>query len=697
MRSKPTKRKNLKNPITLFLFILASSVFAQKVTIKVPNDISYAKAPNDNKPMAGVAIRDITASWKMSMAGHAVFSGLGMGIRDRIKVRAIYLQDANNKALALVQLDLVGGDLLLHHRVSEMVQKATGLKPEQITLLGTHTHKSFGNIWDNDLMNMNGKQNVAGFDEKLNLFVCNKIAEAIIESYNNRKIAKIATGSIEIYGHSWNRSIESYAANYPDKKINTKDKNERYKSINPNFNMIRIDALDKDGKYKPLATLSNFGAHGTAVSEIGDLYSGDWFGVTQRYLDHKINANYNASWESINAISAGIEGDTEPNMPYKKTGDIWGTKQLDYDAVDKVGEGIGKKALELFYQLESKLKSDYNLSWKAKEVDLLEERTINNVKLGKPIMGLASAGGPYSNSGVPIFKGPRNPLTRRWIFNTPLQGRKIPIGWTFGLFQKLVLGPIAPHKVMFQIYQIDDTYLIPLPWEVTVFSGIQIQEALQPLLNVNEINKIQVLSVANGVLTYASSPKEYNVQDYNGGQNWFGINTVPYIVEQLKDLTTFKENTAKLLDKWEFNISKQISDFKLDTTNVNTNFKRDAVKQPIYFEGETTKNIIYQSAFQFEWKDLAFDKINWNEPLIEVQESNDGESWKTVVDDDQPITDQGYKLYIRIYDNIETNGKNGMTYRADWINPKLEKGKKYRFVVKSRYDIPEFYSDPFGI
>src|SRR5512144_23420 len=191
--------------------------------------------------LAGVGKADITPRPGLPTAGYATNGKSGMGFRTRLYVRVIYLKAANRKPVALVQCDLLSGSEAVHRRVAELVAQTTDLDAGGIMMSGTHTHSGPGNLFGSNFYVMHAS-NKGGLDPKYFDFVSAQIARAIVDAYNDRRPAKIATGSAEAFGYTRNRSIAAYQAN---KNADPEKAKNKRKAVNPEMHMVRVDCLDE--------------------------------------------------------------------------------------------------------------------------------------------------------------------------------------------------------------------------------------------------------------------------------------------------------------------------------------------------------------------------------------------------------------------------------------------------------------------
>jgi neutral ceramidase len=214
---------------------------------------------------AGAISMDITPPPGMPLGGYSVMASFGKGFRTRLKARVVYINDGKGHSTALVQTDLTAGSLLVQHQVVAAVAEKTGLKASDIVITSSHSHSARVNYFENDFYN-NHMSSGQGLEENFLNFASQRIADGILYAQKNRRPAKVPTGRKDIYGYNRNRSLDSYVLNSNVSGIDLEDPNAVFKAVNPAMYMIRIDVLDTEGQYKPLAAFSSFSVHATALS-----------------------------------------------------------------------------------------------------------------------------------------------------------------------------------------------------------------------------------------------------------------------------------------------------------------------------------------------------------------------------------------------------------------------------------------------
>lgn len=682
----------------VFIFLLQSTIIqAQKLTtFEINKKEALPKVVGEL--MAGFASVDITPPPGLPSGARSVTGQKHMkGFRTRLKCRVFCIRDAKGVNIALVQLDLAFGSLIMHHQIAERIAEETDIPIGNIILTCTHTHSGPTGYLSSNFYNTNGGA-VSGFEPTMYQFLTDRITTGILEAHAQMKPAKIATGTIEVRGFTRNRAIIPYVQNEGNENLDPTDPELVFSAINPHLYMLRIDVED-EGEYKPIGAFTTFSIHGTGVGSAVDVFNADVFGFAQRDLAWQIEDKYQTSWKPIHAFSNGTEGDMAPNLPsYKNSDKEKKVVPLDWLAARRIGQGIGAKAWELFQQLDSNLKKDVAIEVAAREIDIRENNMIDNIVISKhPCVGACTLAGAYENRSSMTYLIPSgSAFTRKKKDskkkNMDQQGNKrLFLG---PVFRKLFPIESYPSKVMFQLVQIDDMLLVPLPWEVTITAGERITEGIIEAYEENGIpapKYVSISSLANDYLSYATTPEEFAIQNYEGSQTIYGKNTVPYIKAQLHHLADdmLKEGgIAEFPDSWDVSL-KTKHRFPQGETQLD---KREIIKEPIYTAVKEIKFMKKEDYWMFSWTDKLPVDIDLHLPIVKMEKSKDKQTWESFNVDIQPIDDEGYDIEVR----LEKQNKKFGTYAAKWYNPVLEENTYYRFVIEPRDDKQKvLYSSAF--
>ena len=635
-------------------------------------------APADG-PTAGAVCIDITPPPGMPMGGYSILANKGKGFRTRLKARVVYLNDGKGHSIALVQTDLTSASLLLHHKVAETVSEKTGLRPGDIAITASHSHSAPANFFENDFYNKHmtcGQWLEVSFLE----FAAQRISQGILDAYGSRRAAKIATGSRDIYGYNRNRSLDSYVLNKNVGDIRMDDPEAVYKAVNPALCMVRIDVQDNDGRYKPLAAFSSFSVHATALTPPVEVYNADLFAYAQKDLEWTIQRKYKTPWAVVHALTNGTQGDMAPAVS-NLGNNIFSFSPVNWKEARKLGQGIGREAISLFDELGDKLTADISLGSSVRELNIREHNVAENIKLckdavvGNPLVGGANEpAGPWIWA-IPFLKG-GNVMSRRWFFKDGCQGNKRHL--LFSFFQPLIEPKDSfPNTVMFQLIRVNDTVILPVPFEVTAESGRRIVARVKREFveaGDDSIQHVWVAGNSNGYFGYTTTPEEYSRQNYEGGHTLYGRYSTPYLTAQLGLLARdFKASgeVQELKPEWKYEI--KVNTFYPEV-QVSTG-QRQALAQPQAVKAEK----YYEEDYVvFYWQDVGPGEIDFHEPLSRVEVKID-EHWVPMLENAEPIDDDGYDMEVRYLKKLDEGmGK----YEVRWYNP--VPGGEYRFVIEPR-------------
>ncbi|MHC4640754.1 MAG: neutral/alkaline non-lysosomal ceramidase N-terminal domain-containing protein [Planctomycetota bacterium] len=579
--------------------------------------------------------------------------------------------------MALVQVDLTAGSLLLHHKVAEAVSEKTGLRPGDIAITGSHSHSAPANFFENDFYNKHmtsGKWLETSFLE----FVTGRIAHGILEAYGSRRAAKVATGRKDIYGYNRNRSLDSYVLN-ENIDIQMDDPDAVFKAVNPALYMVRIDVEDDEGRYKPLAAYSSFSAHATALTPPVEVYNAEWFAYAQKDLEWTIRRRYETPWAVVHAMTAGTQGDMAPALP--DTGNyIFSFPPVDWKEARKLGQGIGREAISLFEALGEELTVDISVGSSVRELNIREHNVVENIELckdavvGNPLVGGADERGVPWMSAVPFLKG-GNVMSRRWFFKNGCQGNKRHL---FSFLQPLIEPKDSfPNTAMFQLIRVNDTVILPVPFEVTTESGRRMAARVKREYveaGDESIRHVWVAGNANGYFGYTTTPEEYSRQNYEGGHTLYGRHTTPYLTAQLGLLARdfkAKGDVQELKPDWKYAV--KVNRF-YPKAQVSTGQRKVLVQPKAVKAGKCYE----EDYIAFRWQDVGASEIDLHEPLSRVEVKINGQ-WVPMFVDRKPIDDDGYDMEVRYLKKLnEGMGK----YEVRWYNP--VPGGKYRFVIEPR-------------
>lgn len=670
--------------LSLFLLISVLIACSEHSTLNVDN-IQALKSNSAPNFMAGAATADITPPpGYLPRAGYATWSTIGEGFRTRLYARAYYLRDRQGDSHLIVQTDLASGSRILHTRLGERLAKHTDINASNLTITTTHTHSAPGQILGSQFYNKHISHK-SGFASGYFDFLVKQIGDAAIKAYQQQRPAKLATGKIDIWGQTRNRSIQAHVENNNIENKSTAD-NRTFHQINPSLYMVRIDGVNKNGQYEPMGAFASFSIHGTALPQQETLFNADVWAYIHKDWEQFITHTYRPSQPIHVSAFEGTHGDIAPAQRFGMAG---------YIEARRIGQGIAKKVSSLYRQLDDQLTDQVDISSAIRQVNIREDNTIDGYEIcSEAAAGMTLAAAPLEHTSpvigyLPFFKQG----SRRWGDEKDnCQGRKRILG--FSLLQPIFEPKDSfPDYVLFQLVKINDLVMVPLPFEVTTESGNRIANAIKQQFDdaKTPIQKVMVSSLAGGYTGYVTTPEEYGRQYYEGGHTIYGKQTLPYLTahssQLAQDMLNSTEPVIELPDQWQYHF--EVERFLPLPTPASG--QRRVLEKPIYTHASTNQ----EGQWTFSWVDVNASKIELHRPLLSIETRLDEEAWVPLKVDGVTVNDEGYDMAIRI---IETDAGHGMAeYSAYWYNPLFDgEQRQYRFVVQPRGQQAILYSPAFN-
>ena len=633
--------------------------------------------PSVDGLLAGAAEVDITPPPGMPKAGYSANAHDGIGFRTRLRARVTHLR-AGTSSLALVQCDLLGGSSVLQHLVAQAVADRTDIPLAGIWIGATHTHAGPGQFLGTDFYNHHAS-NRAGFDPAWTQFLVERIAGAVIEAHDTRAPAKVAVGSTEVWGLTRNRSHDPHTQNrtVTDKR---KDPQRKWVAVNPLLHLVRVDRITETGT-APLSAAVVFSIHGTGVSMHERQYNADVWAYLCGELKHQIRVRHDAT-----AIVGAMEGTHADVAPALRPG-LAGHREAR-----RIGTGIGAEAADLYDRLGAELSDDVALDVGLREVDLDLDRRIGDIELpDRPAVGAALVAGATENltpvvHRIPPFKAG---TPRRW-------GRKGDHGekWIIGsrFFQRIVLPKDGfPRVLAVQAFRIGDALLVGLPFEITVESGRRIAAAAAEAVADQPIEQVIVSSVANEYWGYVATAEEYTRQFYEGGHTLYGPKTEAFLSAQAGRLAGDAVGAGVFSDvrperRWNLGTKRYLPSATAGSPEAERRFLGAA-----RFTDPTAELDGY---WEQVWVDVHPARLDWHEPLVLVESSDDdGASWAPADVGGRPVDDQGW--FLEISHLGESDRARGHEVRVRWFDPVNRVGRRHRFVLLANAGRDRLQGDPF--
>lgn len=626
--------------------------------------------------LAGVAEVDLTPPPGMPKAGHSKNARDGNGFRSRIRSRVIHLR-RGTQSLALVQNDLLGGSSLVHHLVARAVAEDTDVRLPGLFMGATHTHAGPGQYHGSEFFNRNAS-NRGGFDPAYTQLVVDQIAHAVRRAVASRRPARAAFGATEVWGLTRNRSHEAYVRNETviDKRT---DAHRKFASVNPWLHLLRVDGAAAGGGFEPLGAMVIFSVHGTGISQRDRSYNADIWAYLVGELGHRIEGA-----TGTRPVVGAVEGTHGDVAPAVRPG------ILVFPETERVGRQIGVAAAELHQRLEGKLRSDLELAAGFREVDLDRSSRVDGVTLPEPATGAACLAGAHENvtpvlHRIPPFApnhpkpGARGPHGAKWVVGSRwLQSRLLPIESYL-------------RVLPFHVLRIGPTMIVGLPWEVTVESGRRVEAAVRATIGsaaATGVDQIAVSSLADEQINYLTTPEEYGLQRYEGGNTTYGPNSQPFATAHAARLASEVVRGGSVADhlalrRWRMHTHRYLAG--PDGIAVG----RRQLGEPFYVDPTADED----GYWQLTWRDVSPGDLAWNEPLVRVEVADGRGGWEPARREGRLVDDQGWWLGLT---HLGPDSVSGHRYAVRWYDPPLGERPAHRFVLAANGRQPRYEATPFG-
>ena len=629
--------------------------------------------------LAGAAEADLTPPPGMPKAGYSANAHDGHGFRTRLRARVTHLR-AGRSSIAIVQLDLLAGSSVLQYLVADAIAERTDIPLAGVWLGATHTHAGPGQFLGTDFYNQHAS-NRPGFDPAYTDFLVRQIAGAVIEAHDTRAPAKVAMGSGEVWGLTRNRSQDPHVQNrtVTDKRL---DPQRKWVSVNPDLHLLRVDRIVEGGT-EPLAAAVVFSVHGTGVPQQAHEYNADVWAYLVAELAHRVEERHGR--RPVVGASEGTHADVAPALRPGLAG---------HREARRVGRGIGGEAAALYDRLGPQLSDSIELDAGFREVDLdrAAERRIAGVELpDRPAVGAALVAGATENytpvlHRIPPFKAGH---PRRW-------GRKGAHGpkWILGsrYLQPLVLRKRSfPRRLSVQVFRIGGSVWVGLPFEITVESGRRLAAAVQGAAReagAPGVDDVVVCSLVNEYWGYVATEEEYGRQFYEGGHTLYGPRTEEFLSAQAGRLAGETLVKGVLQDAeertWDLKSHRYLPE------PPEGPLPERGFEGPARFADPTDR---HDAWWEQTWLDVAPGGLAWHEPLVRVEQSDDGGArWSPAARGWKRADDQGWALEVTHLGAAEGDGHR---YRVRWHDPDHRFGRRHRFVLLENNARPQVLGEPF--
>jgi neutral ceramidase len=485
----------------------------------------------------GRGIADITGEpADCGMLGYGKSEQRTAGIHLRLRARTFVFDDGARRVLLVVaELPLPMQsvtDEVLTRLATAYGDRYTG---QNTVITTTHTHAGPGGYCGHLLYNLTTN----GFHPATFEAIVGGIVEAVKLADADLAESDVTLGHGELHDASTNRAPTAFARNPAE------DRAFFPEAIDPQTSLV---AIRRAGAL--VGAINFFPTHGTSMTNRNLLISGDNKGYAALHAERiEAGADYLAGQpEFIAAFAQTNAGDMSPNVERSNidakrsigpTADdventrIIGRRQYDaaaalFDADSVIGDTVDSRLVYV------------DLG----DVDVRPEFTPDGRqhRTGRPVAAAAQIAGTIDGDGFAGFKEGRNRVVdaisaQIYRLNSRFADAQAPKGAVVSLSRLNRLTPFVQERVPVQLIRIGRLYLVTVPGEVTIVSGLRVRRTVAAIVGA-ELQDVLCVGYSNAYIHYFTTPEEYEEQRYEGGSTIFGRWQVPALMQVASELAT---------------------------------------------------------------------------------------------------------------------------------------------------------------
>jgi neutral ceramidase len=242
-----------------------------------------------------------------------------------------------------------------------------------------------------------------------------------------------------------------------------------------------------------------------------------------------------------------------------------------------------------------------------------------------------------------------------------------------------------------QVLRIGPAVLVGLPFEVTVEAGRRVQQSVAAVMGPAGIDRVAVSSLANEQFCYLTTPEEYSLQRYEGGNTLYGPQSQPFVAACAARLAAdvVAAGDGAMLQDVPAARDAEFAARRYLARPSQRAVQRVLLGAPAFTDATRTED----GYWQLLWRDRAPGDLHWHESLARVEVRAPDGAWVPAVRDGRPVDDQGYHLGVV---HLGTDAGGAGTYAARWYTPYLGPGAVHRFVLPANAAAIECRSGPFA-
>ena len=565
----------MKHAIPLIALALAAGCTRE---IRLPR---AAASPDTTPPpaasgtlRAGFARVDITPPPGPSTIGYGPEAMPAAGWRGRLYARAMVLEDPSGERVALVQMDMGMGSIVLHRLAASQTARS-GITADRLLLTATHTHSAPGHVTGVPAIDALGGQ-FPGYDAALADTIATRVARAVNAAASSLQPARAAWSIEPAWGFARIRSFRAFQLDSPQWRYRgpvPADLDSVQRGVDPDWRMLRVDVLES-GRWVPRGAFSVFTIHNTGIPGQNDLFDPDIFGIVSRRMEEAMDGLRGEARgperRSVFVVANGAEGDVSPNVPLstrcptprlargRRAGPRTPEQADRYEPVparvlaacmdsarwwtDSIGRGLAAHALAQYRALGERIASDPATGL----ISIARAFAVDSIRgdasvCPKPREGTGAAAG--AEDGFTRYRGWKlfGILGRGFGIPADSSGRRPadcdrPKHAIAGPVQDWLVGRHGfADVVQLSVVRIGEVVLGTVPAEPTTHTGARIRAAMAASAGASP-DSAAVIAVTNGYLHYVATAEESRIPFYEGSSTEYGPGEAAYFRRALAAL-----------------------------------------------------------------------------------------------------------------------------------------------------------------
>ena len=473
----------------------------------------------DTEYQVGRGISDVTGEpADAGMLGYGKAEQRSDGIHTRLRSRAFVFAAGNERVLLVVSELPLMFDSVHRTVLARLADRFGELYTARNTMLtATHTHCGPGGYSHHLLYNATTN----GFRPKTFGAIVDGIVEAVERAHADVAAATLSLNRGKLENASVNRSRVAFERNpLPDKEFFPD-------AIDPQTTLLRIE---RDGGL--VGAITWFAAHNTSMTNTNTLISSDNKGYATYHWERvERGVDYLADTEPdfIAAFAQTNAGDMSPNLNLKPGSgptedEVENTRIIGLRQYDAAAKLLAEQAVPLTGGVDSRAVY-IDLSDVEVAPEFAGDGAVHHTS--GPAAGASALAGAWADGvGFPGFREGANPVfdipsKLAYRLSKKLQDSQAPKGIALPGAALNKVRPLVAERFPLQLLRIGRLYLIGIPGEVTIVSGLRLRRTVAEIVGA-DLADVLVAGYSNGYFHYVTTPEEYEAQQYEGGSTLFG-------------------------------------------------------------------------------------------------------------------------------------------------------------------------------